>query len=100
MHKRNIPPYLGCCNSKLNEMRAEPQPPHIMKYCDGDRSIDLYLCCFCNNLPDLPLKTACKHFHLVSGTECPYFSKVSDTVLRINQLIDAKEENQCDSGQI
>lgn len=100
MHKRNIPPYHGCCNSKLNEMRVDRQPPHIMKYCDRDRSIDLYLCCFCNNLPDLSLKTACKHFQLVCGTECPYFSKVSDTVQRINQLIDAKEENQCDSGQI
>lgn len=100
MHKRNIPPYLGCCNSKLNEMRAEPQPPHIMKYCDGDRSVDLYLCCFCNNLPDLSLKTACEHFHLVSDISCPLFSEVHDVVARINQLLSAKEDTICVNGRI
>lgn len=100
MHKRNIPPYHGCCNSKLNEMRADRQPPHIMKYCDGDRSVDLYLCCFCNSLPDISLKTACEHFHLVSNISCSHFSEVTDVVARIEQLLNAKEENQCDNGQI
>ena len=100
MHKRNIPPYHGSCKFETNEMRAEPQPPHIMKYCDGDRSVDLYLCCFCNSLPDISLKTACEHFHLVSNISCPHFSEVTDVVARIEQLLNAKEENQCDSGQI
>ena len=100
MHKRNTPPYHGSCKSETNEMRAEPQPPHIMKYCDGDRSVDLYLCCFCNSLPDISLKTACEHFHLVSNISCPHFSEVTDVVARIEQLLNAKEENQCDNGQI
>lgn len=100
MHKRTVPPENRFCNSEMDEIQAEKQPPHIMQYCAGDRSVDLYLCCFCNNLPDLSLKTACEHFHLVSNISCPHFSEVPDVVARIEQLLTAKEENQCDSGQI
>ena len=100
MHKRNVPPYLRSCISEVNEMQADRQPPHIMKYCDGDRSIDLYLCCFCNSLPDISLRTACEHFHLVSNISCLHFSEVPDVIARIDQLLTAKEECQCDNGQI
>lgn len=100
MNKRNTSPNNGSYDAKINEVRSATLPPHIMKYCDGDRSVDLYLCCFYNNLPDLSLKIACEHFHLVSDTSCPLFSEVPDVVTRIEQLLTAKEENQCDSGQI
>lgn len=101
MNKKNTPPYEESHTSKTDMAHSKRQPPHIMGYGDSEgHSLDLYLCCFCNNLPDLSLSKHCSNFHLVSGTKCPYFSKVSDTVLRINQLIAAKEERQCVNGQI
>lgn len=100
MNKENTPPYVENYEYEVEVAHVKRQPPHIMCYCDGEgRSIDLYLCCFCNNLPDFSLSTPCNHFHLVSDISCPYFSEVSDSIMRVNQLIAAKEENQCVNGQ-
>ena len=101
MNKTDIPPYEESSLYETHDAFVKKQPPHVMSYSDSEgHSLNLYLCCFCNDLPDLALKSHCNHFHLVSGTECPYFSQVSDTVRRINQLIAAKEDSQCDNGQI
>ena len=100
MNKRKTPPNNESCDAKINEVGAVTLPPHIMKYCDGDRSVDLYLCCFCNNLPDISLKVACEHFCLVSDISCPLFSEVPDVVARINQLLNAKEDAICVNDRI
>lgn len=101
MNKSDIPYYEESSIFEAHDAFGKRQPPHIMSYGDSEgHSLKLYLCCFCNDLPDLTLKSRCEHFQLLSGSECPYFTQVSDTVQRINQLIAAKEDSRCGSSRI
>ena len=65
-----------------------------MGYSDGKgRRMDMYLCCFCDKLPDLELKTPCEHIHLVEDSQCPCFAKVENQTERIEKLLTAKYGN-------
>ena len=69
----------------------DKQVIHKMGYADDTgRRMEMYLCCFCKNLPDLELKHECEHFSLISDSQCPYFERVKNQSERIEGLLSAK----------
>lgn len=73
----------------------DKQAIHKMGYMDiNGQSMELYLCCFCEKLPDFELIKKCKYFSLLSDIQCPFFELTEDQAKRIELLLSAKYKKE------